>query len=62
MHQVYAASTAGSRHVRSKPFTVIDIEGRGRVLTFTDARGDIHCLPGAHGHLAQTFLATWQAM
>lgn len=61
-HKVYAAAASGSQHVRSKPFTVIDIANQGRVVTFTDARGDIHCLPGTRGHLAQTFLATWQAM
>lgn len=62
VHKVYAAGTSGSEHVRSKPFSVIDIENQGRVLTFTDARGDIHCLPGTPGHLTQTFHATWQSM
>ncbi|MCP2236873.1 hypothetical protein LY41_002703 [Prauserella halophila] len=59
---MYAGGTSGSAHVRSKPFTVVDIRNQGRVVAFTDGAGDIHCLPGTPSHLAQTFLATWQSM
>ncbi|KID29316.1 ESX secretion-associated protein EspG [Prauserella rugosa] len=62
VHQVYVAGTVNGTHQRSKPFTVIDIRDQGRVLTFTDGRGDIHCLPGTPANLAKTFLATWQSM
>ncbi|OLT47850.1 hypothetical protein BJF85_14575 [Saccharomonospora sp. CUA-673] len=61
-HQVYVRGISGDRYRRSKPFTVYDLRDHGRVVTFTDGRGDIHCLPGTAENLASTFAATWQSM
>lgn len=61
-HQVYVGAMSGDRYQRSKPFTVYDLRDHGRIVTFTDGRGDIHCLPGTAANLASTFAATWQSM
>ncbi|GAA1253628.1 ESX secretion-associated protein EspG [Prauserella halophila] len=63
VHQVYAGGrTSDGGYRNSKPFTVVDIRDRGRVVTFTDPDGGLHCLPGDHGTLTNTFLATWQSL
>lgn len=61
-HQVYAGATVDGRYRRSKPFSVIDIRDRGRVVAFADGQQNIHVLPGNPAQLARTFAATWQAM
>ncbi|WP_020670551.1 ESX secretion-associated protein EspG [Amycolatopsis nigrescens] len=52
-HQFYAAT--GDR--RSAPLTVLDLTGRGRVLTFQTERpgapATIHCLPGSRQNLLE---------
>lgn len=63
VHQVYAGGrTSDGGYRNSKPFTVIDIRDRGRVVTFADPDGGIHCLPGDTATLTKTFLATWQSL
>ncbi|GAA1206593.1 ESX secretion-associated protein EspG [Prauserella alba] len=63
VHQVYAGGrSSDGRYRSSKPFTVVDIRDRGRVLTFADPDGGLHCLPGDAGTLTKTFLATWQSL
>lgn len=58
-HTLYTATSAsdGSR-MRSSPLTVIDLEGRGRVLTFlSDTASDdptINCVPGTPESVANT--------
>ncbi|GAA1250183.1 ESX secretion-associated protein EspG [Prauserella halophila] len=63
VHQVFVAGrTTGGGHERSLPFTLIDARDQGRILTFTDPGGGIHCLPADSGTLTKTFLATWQSI
>ncbi|WP_183650564.1 ESX secretion-associated protein EspG [Prauserella isguenensis] len=63
VHQVYAGGrTSDGGYRNSKPFTVIDIRDRGRVVTFADPDGGIHCLPGDSATLTKTLLATWQSL
>lgn len=63
VHQVYVGCrTSEGGYRSSKPFTVIDIRDRGRVVTFTDPDGGIHCLPGDSATLTKTFAATWQSV
>lgn len=63
VHQVYAGGrTSDGAYRSSKPFTIVDIRDRGRVVTFTDPDGGLHCLPGDPGTLTKTFVATWQSL
>ncbi|WP_253864416.1 ESX secretion-associated protein EspG [Prauserella halophila] len=62
VHQVYVAGNSEGRHRRSKPFSVIDIRGQGRVLTFADGQDNLHCLPGTPANLTKTLTATWQSL
>ncbi|OLT46521.1 hypothetical protein BJF85_16945 [Saccharomonospora sp. CUA-673] len=62
IHQVYVGGTVDDVHRRSKPFSIVDVEGRGRVVAYADGAATIHCLPGAPGNLARAFDATWRAM
>ncbi|GAA1251005.1 hypothetical protein GCM10009676_42230 [Prauserella halophila] len=61
-HQVYTGATVDGRYRRSKPFSLVDIRGSGRILVFADGQQNIHLLPGSPANLARTFAATWQAM
>lgn len=61
VHAIRAGAIVDGRF-RSAPFTVLDIRGHGRIVTFTDPRGEIRCLPGSPANLTQTFAAAWQSL
>ncbi|MFI5612518.1 ESX secretion-associated protein EspG [Amycolatopsis sp. NPDC051903] len=65
-HQLYAATRDRSgQRMRSAPLSVLDLTGRGRVLTFLDTTGgelQIQVHPGHHAHLVEALHLTFDAL